>query len=92
MIPMVFWASFAPCPNDTAAADSNCNPLKPLASSWILSRRWSRDSATIAKKATVNATAGETTIAITAVSTTAQLMAESPPAASPAPTSPPIIA
>jgi hypothetical protein len=35
--------------------------LNPFASSWILSRCCSRDSATIAKKATVKATAGETT-------------------------------
>jgi hypothetical protein len=61
MIPIVFWASFAPCPNDTAAADTNCKALNPFASSWILSRCFSRDSATIAKKATVKATEGETT-------------------------------
>ena len=92
MIPIVFWASLAPCPNETAAADNSCRPLKAFASSGTLSRRCSRDSPSIAKNATVNATIGETTIAISAVCTTPQLMAERPPAASPAPTKPPMIA
>jgi hypothetical protein len=63
-----------------------------LGVSGTLRCRCSRDSPNIAKNATVNASNGEATIAISAVSTTPQLMAERPPAASPAPTKPPMIA
>ena len=66
--------------------------MNALASSGILQPALEPRQQSIAKKATVNATPGEATMAITAVRTTPQLIAARPPAASPAPTSPPMIA
>jgi hypothetical protein len=42
-------------PNETAADETSCRPLKALASSEIVSRRRSRASPSIARHATVNA-------------------------------------
>jgi hypothetical protein len=92
MMPMVFWASLAPCPKETAAAETSCRPLNAFASSRMCQRCWIRAKITIARNATVKATTGEATMAITAVRTTPQLIAARPPAASPAPTRPPMIA
>jgi len=92
MMPIVFWASLAPWPKETAAADTSCSPLNALASECTPHRRWMRAITAIATNATVKARAGDATMAITAVRTTPQLIAASPPAARPAPTSPPMIA
>ena len=64
MMPIVFWASLAPWPKETAAADRSCRPLNALASSGTFQRRWIRARRSMAKNATLNATPGEATMAI----------------------------
>ncbi len=90
--PMVFCASLAPCPKDTAAAETICSHLNCLASSAQWVTRCSRATRNIARNATVKATSGEMMIARAAFSMLLHLMASAPPADSPAPSSPPISA
>ncbi len=84
--PIVFWASFAPCPKETAAAEISCNALNGLALSCHLARRRNPATTNMARKATVKASKGEATTATAVFPTASQLIACRPPADSPAPT------
>ena len=90
MTPMVFCASFAPWPKDTAPAETSWSHLNGLA----LSGRWNtlRTPATrnIARKAMPKATSGLATIATSVLVTLGHAIASMPPAARPAPTRPPM--
>ena len=90
--PIVFWASLAPCPNDTAPADTSWSHLKGLALSGTWKTFCTKPIRYIAMNAITNATSGLAMMAMAVFSTLPQLMASVPPAASPAPTRPPISA
>ena len=92
MTPIVFCASLAPCPKDTAAAETSCSPLNAGWSSCALVSRWMPMTRYIAANAIEKATAGDRMMPMAAFSTLAQSIASRPPAARPAPTSPPMIA
>ena len=85
MRPIVFCASFAPCPNETAAAEISCNVLNGLALSCHPARRRNPATTNMAKNATVKASKGEATIASAVCATACQLIACRPPADSPRP-------
>ena len=87
---MVFWASLAPWPNDTAADEMICSHLNGLASSFQCVSRCSTPTRNMARNATVKATRGESTIASAVFSTLLHLITSVPPAESPAPMRPPM--
>ncbi len=92
IMPIVFCASFAPWPKDTAAAETTCRPLNGRASSDHFVTFWITTTRAVAAMPTLSATAGETTIATAVLRRLVQFTASVPPAASPAPTRPPITA
>ena len=92
MTPMVFCASFAPWPNETAAADTSWKPLNTGWLSCIFVNRWIPSTRYMAMKAIPNATAGDRMMPMPTYWTPAQPMAAIPTAEKPAPTSPPMMA
>ncbi len=90
--PIVFCASLAPWPNETAPAETSCSTLNGRALSGSLNSFCEPATRYIARKATVNATNGEAMIATAVFCTEAQSIASIPPADRPAPTSPPMSA
>ena len=54
MTPIVFWASFAPWPNETAPAETSCSHLKGLALSESLNTLRAAATTNIARKAMPN--------------------------------------
>ena len=91
MTPIVFWASWSPCPSAIAAAETVWAILKPRLTRPGLRRRKIHMMAVISRNANTKPTSGESTIGMRTLSTIA-LQSTKLLEARAAPTSPPISA
>ena len=87
--PIVFWASWSPCPSASAEAETVCISRNPRSTLCGERRRKIHMIASIRRNAAVKPTRGEATIGMTTLSTIV-LQCTSAPAVSAAPTRPPI--
>ena len=62
MIPIVFCASFVPCPNEYSAAETSCSTRNALSTRRGNDRRSAHDSATVSTSARTKPITGATTM------------------------------
>src|SRR5580704_5490289 len=92
MIPMVFCASFPPCPSEYSDAETNCNVRNVLSTPKGVERTNTHDTASTSTKARQNPSRGDRTIAAPVMPSPDHTMAPIPAFITPAPARPPISA
>ena len=87
--PIVFWASFKPCPSEYAPADTRCSPRKLRSAPLALARVPSQLVTSMIAMVRISPSVGESTMAISVLLSPAHWTTSSPLCATPAPISPP---
>ncbi len=90
MMPIVFCASFVPCPSEYAAADTSCSTRKVLSTLRGSDRRRIQESATVSSSASMNPITGATTMKMSVLVQPLAMIAANPAFATAAPAYPPI--
>src|SRR6266571_3679481 len=92
MMPMVFCASFPPCPRLYAAADTSCSRRNQVSTLRGVDLTNTHDTISMMIEPRMNPSSGDTTMKITVFSSPPPTSAPVPDLATAAPTSPPISA
>src|SRR3954467_4945303 len=90
MTPMVFCASFPPCPREKNAADTNCNVRKVLSTADGVERTNAHETMSTSNKASKKPSSGDSTMAAAVTPRPLQTIAVRPAFIIPAPANPPI--
>src|SRR6266516_888252 len=92
MMPIVFCASFVPCPREYSAADTSCSTRNDLSTRRGKDRRKAHDNATVSSSANKNPMTGATTMKTRVLVQPLAMIAEKPDLATAAPAYPPMSA